>query len=214
MCGCGEFTALFHGSDRLYHTTDEAVLRGALRRMRAAAPGPDSPRPRNCGATIPTTIGSRPTRARPAGWKRPTGGWCCGITCSSWRRRWRSSTARGPLLDVGCGGGLFLGMMRERGLARGGPGLFARGGGHRLAAAAGARGGRRSGARPAARRQFRGPHDVPRDGAPLRSARVPARRRTNCWRRTAAWWCRCRTPRPGRRACWAARGTAPTSRAT
>ena len=21
MCGCGEFTALFHGSDRLYHTT-------------------------------------------------------------------------------------------------------------------------------------------------------------------------------------------------
>ena len=27
-----------------------------------------------------------------------------------------SSTARGPLLDVGCGGGLFLGMMRERGL--------------------------------------------------------------------------------------------------
>ena len=26
------------------------------------------------------------------------------------------STARGPLLDVGCGGGLFLGMMRERGL--------------------------------------------------------------------------------------------------
>ncbi|MCX6630141.1 MAG: class I SAM-dependent methyltransferase, partial [Candidatus Solibacter sp.] len=26
------------------------------------------------------------------------------------------STARGPLLDVGCGGGLFLGMMRQRGL--------------------------------------------------------------------------------------------------
>ena len=25
------------------------------------------------------------------------------------------STARGPLLDVGCGGGLFLGMMRQRG---------------------------------------------------------------------------------------------------
>ena len=21
MCGCGQFTALFHGSDRLYHTT-------------------------------------------------------------------------------------------------------------------------------------------------------------------------------------------------
>src|ERR1039458_6045499 len=27
-----------------------------------------------------------------------------------------NSTARGPLLDVGCGGGLFLGMMRRRGL--------------------------------------------------------------------------------------------------
>jgi SAM-dependent methyltransferase len=27
----------------------------------------------------------------------------------------RASTARGPLLDAGCGGGLFLGMMRERG---------------------------------------------------------------------------------------------------
>jgi 2-polyprenyl-3-methyl-5-hydroxy-6-metoxy-1,4-benzoquinol methylase len=26
------------------------------------------------------------------------------------------STARGPLLDVGCGGGLFLGMMRQRGI--------------------------------------------------------------------------------------------------
>jgi 2-polyprenyl-3-methyl-5-hydroxy-6-metoxy-1,4-benzoquinol methylase len=30
-------------------------------------------------------------------------------------RALRSSSARGPLLDVGCGGGLFLGMMRERG---------------------------------------------------------------------------------------------------
>src|SRR5205807_1259837 len=27
----------------------------------------------------------------------------------------RGTRARGPLLDVGCGGGLFLGMMRERG---------------------------------------------------------------------------------------------------
>jgi SAM-dependent methyltransferase len=30
-------------------------------------------------------------------------------------RAMRDSRARGPLLDVGCGGGLFLGMMRERG---------------------------------------------------------------------------------------------------
>jgi SAM-dependent methyltransferase len=30
-------------------------------------------------------------------------------------RALRSSSARGPLLDVGCGGGLFLGMMRQRG---------------------------------------------------------------------------------------------------
>ncbi len=30
-------------------------------------------------------------------------------------RALESSSARGPLLDVGCGGGLFLGMMRERG---------------------------------------------------------------------------------------------------
>jgi SAM-dependent methyltransferase len=31
------------------------------------------------------------------------------------RRALRSTGARGPLLDAGCGGGLFLGMMRQRG---------------------------------------------------------------------------------------------------
>ena len=87
----------------------------------------------------------------------------------------RSSTARGPLLDVGCGGGLFLGMMRERGFRVVGLDILARGGGHRLAAAAGAGRVRRYwSSAPLRAGQPRRPDDVPRDGASLRSARVPA----------------------------------------
>ncbi len=55
-------------------------------------------------------------------------------------RAMRDSGARGPLLDAGCGGGLFLGMMRERGFRVLGPRLFARCRGHRVAAAASAGG--------------------------------------------------------------------------
>ena len=81
-------------------------------------------------------------RAPPAAWKRPIAAWCCAITCTSWSRRCASSQARGPLLDVGCGGGLFLGMMRERGFRVVGPRFSREAAAHCVAPAAGA--GRRA----------------------------------------------------------------------
>jgi len=114
-CGSGRFTALFHSSDRLYHTTTKqfSVVRCD-----------------ECGLERldPTPLVEELKRYYPDNyWFAPGGGAASGMEEAYRRvvlrdhvgfvaRALADSAARGPLLDVGCGGGLFLGMMRERGL--------------------------------------------------------------------------------------------------
>src|SRR5882724_6201570 len=114
ICGSGESTPLFHGSDRLYHTTTRQF---------------DVARCSECGLLRldPQPSPEELRRYYPEHyWFAPDGS-TAGRLEEAWRRlvlrdhvrfaarALRESPARGPLLDVGCGGGLFLGMMRERG---------------------------------------------------------------------------------------------------
>jgi SAM-dependent methyltransferase len=114
MCGCGRATLLFRQTDRLYGTTRKQF---ALLRCR------------QCGLTRldPQPSAEELRRYYPeAYWFAPDRS-LVGRLEESYRRAvlhghvrfveraLRSSSACGPLLDVGCGGGRFLGMMRRRG---------------------------------------------------------------------------------------------------
>jgi SAM-dependent methyltransferase len=105
---------LVHGSDRLYHTTTrqfDVVRCGECGMLRLdPQPSPDELRryyPDNYWFAPDSSAASRMEEA----WRR--------LVLRDHVRfvtqALRSSKATGPLLDVGCGGGLFLGMMRERG---------------------------------------------------------------------------------------------------
>ena len=114
VCGSAESATLFHGSDRLYHTTTrqfDVVRCGKCGLMRLdPQPSPDDLR-----RYYPDNYWFAPDRS------------AAGRMEEAWRRlvlrdhvrfvsrALRASGARGPLLDVGCGGGLFMGLMRERG---------------------------------------------------------------------------------------------------
>jgi SAM-dependent methyltransferase len=114
LCGNSGATTVAHGSDRLYHTTSRQfdVVRCAgcgLLRL-DPLPTPDELRgyyPSNYWFAPDTSTAGRMEEA----WRR--------LVLRDHVRfvsqAMASSTAKGPLLDVGCGGGLFLGMMRERG---------------------------------------------------------------------------------------------------
>ena len=114
ICGCVAQAQLFAASDRLYHTTEKqfAVVRCAecgLLRL-DPQPAPDELRryyPDNYWFTPDESAASRMEEAYRRLVLRDHVHFAA--------RALRSSQARGPLLDVGCGGGLFLGMMRERG---------------------------------------------------------------------------------------------------
>ena len=117
LCGSDRFALLFQASDRLYRTTREefAVVR--------------------CGGCGLMRLDPQPTVAQlrryypDTYWFAP-GEDTAGRMEEAYRRlvlrdhvrfvegalrHASQSDCRGPLLDVGCGGGLFLGMMRERG---------------------------------------------------------------------------------------------------
>lgn len=114
LCGCDRFASLFRTSDRLYHTTEkqfEVVRCGQCGLLRLDP----QPPPEELGRYYPKNY-----------WYAPDSGAVSHLE-EAYRRlvlrdhvlfvehALRSSAAAGPLLDVGCGGGLFLGMMRERG---------------------------------------------------------------------------------------------------
>ena len=114
VCGSAGASPVFQGSDRLYHTTEKnfSVVRCSscgLLRLDPVPPPEELPRyyPGNY-------------------WFAPDEGTASRLEEAYRRLVLRDhvhfvvqalghSKARGPLLDVGCGGGLFLGMMRERG---------------------------------------------------------------------------------------------------
>lgn len=114
MCGSDRATLLFRQTDRLYGTTSKQF--GIVR----------------CGECGLMRLDPRPEGEELAGyyppnyWFAPDGSLVARLEELYRRtvlrghvrfvaRALRSSEARGPLLDVGCGGGLFLGMMRQRG---------------------------------------------------------------------------------------------------
>ena len=102
-----------------------------------------------------------------------------------------ASAGPGPLLDVGCGGGLFLGMMRERGVRVVGLDFLDGGGECCLGPAAGACGVLATWRARPSPSTLRRHHHVSRarTSAPIRGH--TSRRRAICWRRRGAWWCRC-----------------------
>ncbi len=115
MCGCGQVTALFHGSDRLYHTTTKqfSVVRCDECGLLRLDPTPSLEElqryyPDNYWFTPDQSAASRLEEA----YRRLV----LRDHVQFVAQALADSKARGPLLDVGCGGGLFLGMMRERGL--------------------------------------------------------------------------------------------------
>jgi SAM-dependent methyltransferase len=114
LCGSDQYTRLFSGSDRLYRTTEKefAVIRCGncgLIRLDPHPPAEELHRyyPDNYWFVPDATAASRLEEA----YRRLVLRDHVQFVVEALR----SSTARGPLLDVGCGGGLFLGMMRERG---------------------------------------------------------------------------------------------------
>ena len=114
VCGSLQKALLFHASDRLYHTTDRqfAVVRcGECGLVRLDPhPAPEELRgyyPDNYWFSPDESAASRLEEA----WRRLV----LRDHVQFVSQALRASRARGPLLDIGCGGGLFLGMMRERG---------------------------------------------------------------------------------------------------
>jgi SAM-dependent methyltransferase len=115
MCGCGRFTAILHGADRLYRTTTKqfSVVRcdecGLLRLD-------PTPPPEELARYYPDDYWFAPD---PSAASRLEEGYRRLVLRDHVRfvaRALADSRARGPLLDVGCGGGLFLGLMRRRGV--------------------------------------------------------------------------------------------------
>ena len=114
VCGSQQSDQLFQASDRLYHTTAKqfAVVRcGECGLVRLDPhPAPDELRhyyPDNYWYSPDQTTASRMEEA----YRRLV----LRDHVQFVAQALASSRARGPLLDVGCGGGLFLGMMRQHG---------------------------------------------------------------------------------------------------
>ena len=177
-------------------------------RLRPAAPGPAAA-PAELGDYYPANYWFAPDQTAAGRWRKCTAAGAA-RSCAFVTRAVAGSGLAGPVLDVGCGGGLFL---RHAGRARRGLGLDS----------------------PPTPRRSRGRERGARDGGSLECGsaapgscaavtmfhvlehlydpRLPARGR-ELLRRMAAWSCRCRTPPAGSSGCWAAPGTAWTCRAT
>lgn len=114
ICGGDRASLLFRQTDRLYGTTRKqfAVVRcGQCGLMRLdPQPSPEELRryyPDNYWFAPDTSVASR----LEAGYRRAVLGGHVRFA----ERALGAARSAGPLLDVGCGGGLFLGMMRRRG---------------------------------------------------------------------------------------------------
>ncbi len=175
VCGSERSTAMFQGSDRLYHTTTKqfSVIRCGECGLLRLDPQPP---PEELGRYYPDNYWFAPDDSPASRMEEAYRRLVLRDHVQFVARALESSTARGPLLDVGCGGGLFLGMMRERGFrvvgldnSREAAGIAWR---RQQVPAVVADTELASTARP---QPGRADH-VSRDGAPLRSARLLARR--------------------------------------
>jgi SAM-dependent methyltransferase len=112
VCGCERWAPLFTASDRLYHTTAKefAVVRCRECGLARLEPQPAAGELRGY---YPDSYWFAPDESAASrleeAYRR--------LVLRDHVRFVTQALARGPVLDVGCGGGLFLGMMRERGYA-------------------------------------------------------------------------------------------------
>ena len=114
VCGDSESRTLFEATDRLYRTTDRTFAIVECSRCRLIRLSPQ-PAAAELGAYYPDTYWFSPEDKAVERWeevyRRVVLRDHLGFVC----RALESTRARGPILDVGCGGGLFLKMLAERG---------------------------------------------------------------------------------------------------
>lgn len=114
ICGSSDAAPILRGSDRLYRTTGrefcvvECSSCGLLRLD-------PQPAPDELGQYYPENYWFSPDSSAAGRMEEAYRRLVLRDHVQFAARAMRSSGARGPLLDAGCGGGLFLGMMRERG---------------------------------------------------------------------------------------------------
>ncbi|HMC58902.1 MAG TPA: class I SAM-dependent methyltransferase [Candidatus Solibacter sp.] len=114
VCGSEEFAPLFKASDRLYHTTAKefAVVRCGECGLLRLDP---QPAPEELRHYYPDHYWFSPDQTAASRLEEAYRRLVLRDHVQFVAQALGSSPARGPLLDVGCGGGLFLGMMRQRG---------------------------------------------------------------------------------------------------
>ena len=114
VCNSERFARLFRTSDRLYHTTSQefAVVRCGECGLVRLDP---QPAPEELRQYYPDTYWFVPDRSAASRLEEAYRRLVLRDHVRFVERALRHSRARGPLLDVGCGGGLFLGLMRQRG---------------------------------------------------------------------------------------------------
>ena len=169
-----ETRVLFSATDRLYRTTTKVFQIVECRNCRLIRLHPATHSRSSCAITIPPDYWFVPEPPRPTAWSKPTAASSCATISASSNAPCGSPRNKASVLDVGCGGGLFLQMLAERGVRspRRRPRFFARSRQRGLAPL------RRSGRlrhalpRPLAARQLRRHHHVSRAGASLRSRQL------------------------------------------
>lgn len=114
MCGSEQASLLFRQTDRLYRTTKKVfdVVRCQQCGLARLDPQPSPGELRHYYPDAYWFAPDRSTVGRMEEWYRRA---VLRGHVKFVEQALRSSRASGPLLDVGCGGGLFLGMMRQRG---------------------------------------------------------------------------------------------------
>jgi len=114
LCGSERAALLFRQTDRLYRTTEKqfAVVRCGECGLVRLDPQPS---PEELRRYYPGSYWFAPDRSLVGRLEEQYRRAVLNGHVRFAERALRSSRARGPLLDVGCGGGLFPGMMRQRG---------------------------------------------------------------------------------------------------
>jgi SAM-dependent methyltransferase len=113
-CGHDGYKSLFHGTDRLYHTTDRSftVVECTQCRLMRLYPMPD---PSELGQYYPQQYWFSPGDSSAARAEERYRRFVLGDHVRFVEGAIAASGTKGTVLDVGCGGGLFLRLLREKG---------------------------------------------------------------------------------------------------
>jgi len=113
-CGHDDYKSLFHGTDRLYRTTDRSFTVVECTRCRLMRLFPQ-PHPDELSRFYPAQYWFSPGDSASARAEERYRRFVLGDHVRFVEGAIEASSTRGTVLDVGCGGGLFLRLLRERG---------------------------------------------------------------------------------------------------